>query len=73
VGHTVDLLAQDAQARELDWVDAIGSLRTDGAILGVEVGTARRLFGWDGVAAGVIAAGQGDHGALAPVPVPASL
>jgi len=37
------------------------------------VGTARRLFGWDGVAAGVIAAGRGDHGALAPVAVPASL
>jgi len=35
-GHTVDLLAQDAQARELDWVDAIGSLRTDGAVLGVQ-------------------------------------
>ena len=30
-GHTVDLLAQDAQARELDWIDAVGTLGADGA------------------------------------------
>ena len=36
-GHTVDLLAQDAQARELDWVDAVGTLAPDGAVTGVEV------------------------------------
>ena len=36
-GHTVDLLAQDAQARELDWVDAIGRLAPDGSVAGVEV------------------------------------
>ena len=36
-GHTVDLLAQDAQARELDWIDAVGTLGTDGAVTGVEV------------------------------------
>jgi len=36
-GHTVDLLAQDSQADELDWVDAIGSLAPDGAVTGVEV------------------------------------
>ena len=33
------------------------------------VDTARRLFGWEGVAAGVIAAGLGRHEELAPVPV----
>jgi len=32
------------------------------------VGTARRLFGWDGVASGVIAAAQGRHDELAPLP-----
>lgn len=32
------------------------------------VATARRLFGWDGVAAGVIAAAQGHHNALIPAP-----
>ena len=36
-GHTVDLLAQDAQAAELDWVDAVGALGADGAVTGVEV------------------------------------
>ena len=36
-GHTVDLLAQDSQADELDWVDAIGSLAADGRVTGVEV------------------------------------
>ena len=36
-GHTVDLLAQDALAHELDWVDAIGALRADGTVTGVEV------------------------------------
>ena len=36
-GHTVDLLAQDAQARELDWVDAVGELASDGAATRVEV------------------------------------
>ena len=36
-GHTVDLLAQDAQAHELDWVDAVGRLAADGAVSGVEV------------------------------------
>jgi glycosyltransferase involved in cell wall biosynthesis len=36
-GHTVDLLAQDAQARELDWVDAIGDVAPDGSVLGVEI------------------------------------
>ncbi|MDP1846278.1 MAG: glycosyltransferase [Solirubrobacteraceae bacterium] len=36
-GHTVDLLAQDAQADELDWVDAVGRLAADGAVTGVEV------------------------------------
>ena len=36
-GHTVDLLAQDSQADELDWVDAIGSLAPDDAVTGVEV------------------------------------
>jgi len=36
-GHTVDLLAQDAQAPELDWVDAVGRLAADGAVTGVEV------------------------------------
>ena len=36
-GHTVDLLAQDAQAGELDWVDAVGALDPDGAVTGVEV------------------------------------
>ena len=35
-GHTVDLLAQDAQAHELDWVDAVGRLGADGAVSGVE-------------------------------------
>ena len=36
-GHSVDLLAQDALADELDWVDAIGTLAPDGAVTGVEV------------------------------------
>jgi glycosyltransferase involved in cell wall biosynthesis len=36
-GHTVDLLAQDAQAHELDWVDAVGTLTPGGAVAGVEV------------------------------------
>jgi len=36
-GHTVDLLAQDAQAGELGWVDAVGTLAADGAVTGVEV------------------------------------
>ena len=36
-GHTVDLLAQDALARELDWVDAVGALGPDGTVAGVEV------------------------------------
>ncbi|MEA2143305.1 MAG: hypothetical protein QOI64_1735 [Solirubrobacteraceae bacterium] len=36
-GHTVDLLAQDAQAHELEWVDAVGALGPDGAVTGVEV------------------------------------
>ena len=36
-GHTVDLLAQDARAHELDWVDAVGRLAADGAVTGVEV------------------------------------
>ena len=36
-GHTVDLLAQDAQAHELDWVDAVGTLAADGSVIGVEV------------------------------------
>lgn len=36
-GHSVDLLAQDAHARELDWVDAVGTLGADGSVTGVEV------------------------------------
>lgn len=36
-GHTVDLLAQDSQADELGWVDAIGSLAPGGAVTGVDV------------------------------------
>lgn len=36
-GHTVDLLAQDSQAGELAWVDAIGALGSDGAVTGIEV------------------------------------
>lgn len=36
-GHTVDLLAQDSQADELGWVDAIGALGSDGAVTDVEV------------------------------------
>ncbi len=36
-GHTVDLLAQDARAHELDWVDAIGTLAADGSVAGVEM------------------------------------
>ena len=36
-GHTVDLLAQDPRADELDWVDAVGRLAADGAVTGVEV------------------------------------
>jgi len=31
-GHSIDLLAQDAGAHELDWVDAIGTLAADGAV-----------------------------------------
>ena len=36
-GHTVDLLAQDPQARELDWVDAVGALAPDGAVTAIDV------------------------------------
>ena len=36
-GHTVDLLAQDSQADELDWVDAIGVLGADGAVTHIDV------------------------------------
>ena len=36
-GHTVDLLAQDAHADELGWVDAIGTLGSGGAVTGIEV------------------------------------
>lgn len=36
-GHTVDLLAQESQVREVDGVDAIGTLGPDGAVTGVEV------------------------------------
>lgn len=35
-GHTVDLLAQDPQAGELDWVDALGALGSDGAVAHVQ-------------------------------------
>lgn len=31
-GHTIDLLAQDSQADEPGWVDAIGALGSDGAV-----------------------------------------
>lgn len=30
-GHTVDLLAQDADAEQLDWVDVVGTVRPSGA------------------------------------------
>ena len=36
-GHSVDLLAQDPLAHELDWVDAIGTLAADGSVAGIEV------------------------------------
>lgn len=36
-GHTVDLLAQDSRAGELDWVDAVGALAPDGGAIGVDV------------------------------------
>ena len=44
------------------------SVRSSTAVRASLVGTARRLFGWDGVAAGVIAAAQGRHDDLAPLP-----
>ena len=43
------------------------------AVRAALVETARRLFGWEGVAAGVIAAGRGEHEQLAPVPIVASV
>jgi glycosyltransferase involved in cell wall biosynthesis len=36
-GHTVDLVAQDSQACELEWVDALGALAPDGSVASVEI------------------------------------